>query len=222
MSNKLRHIPLKIAGVIGLLSTAFYLAVAVGQETGVGPAALWLVMMASASLLAWFADEFEGRRAAIVAAGLFFILGIASPPFFAVVFLVAVVLCVLGFVDFRPRADGRPEGDWLVIAYRSGKEMVPPDKSGETLLSIADGRVSGTMGVNRLTGRWEDTSIVAPMATTGMAGPPELMDQERILLDHLQHFDSVEIADDGMTLSRNGLVMVELERQGTAEPDPTS
>ena len=97
MNKTLRPLPLKIAGVIGILSTAFYLAVAVGQEAGLGPAVFWVVLMATASLLAWYADEFPGRRAAIVAAVLFFVLGVVSPDFFAVVFLLAVVLCFIGF-----------------------------------------------------------------------------------------------------------------------------
>lgn len=95
-----RPLPLKIAGGIGMLATAFYLAVVVGHEDGVGPALFWLALMASAALLAWFADQFPGRRAAITAAGIFFVLGIFSPIFLALVFLLAVILCVIGFVDF--------------------------------------------------------------------------------------------------------------------------
>jgi len=93
--------PLKIAGAIGAFVTAYYLAVAVGQPEGVGPAVFWLVMMATASLLAWFADQFPGRRAAITSAVLFFVLGILSPIFFAIVFLAAVILCMVGFLEFR-------------------------------------------------------------------------------------------------------------------------
>lgn len=102
----LRPIPLRIAGVIGILTTAFYLAVAVGQEAGVGPALFWLVVMAIASLLAWYAEEFPGRRAAIAAAALFFVLGVVSPDFFAIVFLVAVVLCFIGFAGFSKSPSG--------------------------------------------------------------------------------------------------------------------
>lgn len=86
-----------------MFTFAFYLAVAVGQDAGLGPAIPWLVLMATASFLAWFADQFQGRRAAMAAAAIFFVLGIVSPIFFAIVFLVAVVLCVIGFVDFSRR-----------------------------------------------------------------------------------------------------------------------
>ena len=96
----LRPLPLKIAGVIGVFVMAFYLAVAIGDPEGIGPAIFWVVLMGTAAVLAWFADQFEGKRAAYGAAALFFVLGILSPPLFAAVFLVAVVLCVVGFVNF--------------------------------------------------------------------------------------------------------------------------
>lgn len=73
----------------------------VGETDAVERVAIfWLVVMATAALLAWFADEFQGRRAAVAAAVLFFILGILSPILFAVIFLVAVSLCVIGFVEW--------------------------------------------------------------------------------------------------------------------------
>jgi hypothetical protein len=69
-------------------------------EEGIGPAILWLVLMAAGSLLAWFAGQLALRRAAMAAAGIFFILGLVSPIILAIAFLVAVVLCVAGFIDF--------------------------------------------------------------------------------------------------------------------------
>lgn len=98
-----RPIPLKIAAVIGVLVTAMYLAVAIGQPEGIGPAIFWMVLIATASGLAWFADQFEGRTAAVVAAVIFFVLGILSAPLLAIIFLVAVLLCMVGFVRFPKR-----------------------------------------------------------------------------------------------------------------------
>lgn len=95
----IRPIPLKIAGVIGVFVMAFYIATAVDRPAGLGLTVFWSVLMGVASLLAWFADQFEGKRVAYIAAGLFFVLGILSPPFFAAVFLVAVLLCFVGFVS---------------------------------------------------------------------------------------------------------------------------
>ena len=95
-----RPLPLKIAGGIGLLITAFYLAVAVGGEEGIGPAIFWLALMAAGAALAWYAGQFQQRKAAIAAAGIFFVLGLVSPFILALAFLAAVILCVVGFVDF--------------------------------------------------------------------------------------------------------------------------
>lgn len=100
LSPTVRPLPLKIAGGIGLLVTSFYLAVAVGQDEGIGPAIFWLVIMAAGALLAWYAGQFEQRKAAMAAAGIFFVLGLVSPFILALAFLVAVVFCVIGFVDF--------------------------------------------------------------------------------------------------------------------------
>jgi hypothetical protein len=52
---------------------------------------------------------------------------------------------------------------------------------GEASLRLEDGRLSGTGGINRLTGVYgvEGSSLVfGPIATTKMAGPPERMDRE--------------------------------------------
>jgi len=53
------------------------------------------------------------------------------------------------------------------------------------------------------------------LAVTRMAGPAELMAQEGALLEHLQSADAIEVVEDGMFLSRDGLFAMELERRGT-------
>lgn len=100
LSGEVRPVPLKIAGVIGMLTTALYLTVVLNQGDGFGPELFWLVLMATAALLAWYADRFAGRRGAMAAAAIFFVLGLVSPWVLAVAFLAAVVLCIVGFVDF--------------------------------------------------------------------------------------------------------------------------
>lgn len=100
IAQKVRPLPLKIAGGLGMLISALYLSVVVGQDEGIGPALLWLLLMAAGASLAWIAGQFQHRKAAMAAAGIFFVLGLVSPIILAVAFLVAVVLCVVGFVDF--------------------------------------------------------------------------------------------------------------------------
>jgi heat shock protein HslJ len=115
----------------------------------------------------------------------------------------------------------RLDGTWVVTSYRSDDEMIVPDHRVEAHLNIDGNRISGTMGVNRYMGQIEEGLPGEPLAATRMAGPPELMRQEDILLDHLQKADAVEVFE-GMTLSRDGLILVELRRRGTESPEPSS
>ena len=99
--------------------------------------------------------------------------------------------------------------------------MVEPAEGALAYLVVDGARVGGTMGINRFAGQLEDDSSFGALATTRMAGPPELMLQEDTLLEHLQGVDDVEVTGDGMFLRRDGLLLVELERSGTIE-DPTT
>jgi hypothetical protein len=100
-SKGLIRIPLRIAGIIGLASAVIYIGVALGQEdTSLLPQAFfWFGVMFTAGLLAWFADRLEqrGRRSAMIAAGLFFVVAVFSDTVFAMVYLLATVLSVAGF-----------------------------------------------------------------------------------------------------------------------------
>ncbi|HSM45029.1 MAG TPA: META domain-containing protein [Acidimicrobiia bacterium] len=107
------------------------------------------------------------------------------------------------------------DGSWTVTAYRSGDEIAVPDDRIEAQLVVEDGRISGSMGVNRFAGEIGDGLPVGALAVTRMAGPAELMAQEDILLEHLQSADAIEVVDDGMFLTRGGLFVMELERRGT-------
>ena len=71
--------------------------------------------------------------------------------------------------------------EWTVQAL--GVEVTSPPKP--QLSFGADGRLSGTTGVNRLMGEFEVRDgllVVGNAATTRMAGPPEAMEQEQRLL----------------------------------------
>jgi heat shock protein HslJ len=96
------------------------------------------------------------------------------------------------------------------------------DQRAETLLAVDGTRIAGTMGVNRFAGQLDDVSPFGALAMTRMAGPPELMLQEDLLIEHLQAADTVEVIDDGMFLLSDGLLLVELERSGTIEEPVTS
>lgn len=104
-SRIIRPIPLKIAGVIGILSAVLYLAVIVGVEdrSGFPQAYLWLAIMLSAGVLAWFADRVTGkeRRMALGAAVLFFFLAMFSSPVFVLVYLTATFLAGFGWFGVK-------------------------------------------------------------------------------------------------------------------------
>jgi heat shock protein HslJ len=108
------------------------------------------------------------------------------------------------------------------MSYRSGDEMLIPDDRAAASLTIDGTLVSGSMGVNRFSGQMGAEFPIGPIATTRMAGPPELMLQEDTILEHLQEADTIEVIEDGMTLSRDGLLLVELERTETALSDLSS
>ncbi len=84
-----------------------------------------------------------------------------------------------------PSAAG-PAGKWLAEDIRGGGVI---DRL-QTVLEIAvDGAVTGTGGCNRMTGRATvsgEKIIFGSMASTRMACPPAVMDQERKFFDALR------------------------------------
>ncbi len=84
--------------VIGEASPEDYLA-----------AGFWFVVMIAAGLLAWFADRLSTRqsRRAIGALALFFVLGVISTMAVGLLYLGAVVLCLIGLA---PRLENEPAG----------------------------------------------------------------------------------------------------------------
>lgn len=111
------------------------------------------------------------------------------------------------------------QGTWVVLSYRSGEEMVIADERTEARLTFDGSLVTGSMGVNRFSGQLDAQFPIEALVTTSMAGPPELMRQEDTLLEHLQEADTIDVIGDGMTMSLDGLLLVELERTGTGISD---
>jgi len=84
-----------------------------------------------------------------------------------------------------------PGSSWSVTAYNNGKQAVvgPVEGSELTLEFGTDGSVSGNSGVNTFSGTFEstgDTVSITGLASTKMAGEPELMEQETAYLKALQ------------------------------------
>lgn len=115
------------------------------------------------------------------------------------------------------------DGTWVVAAYRSGDDLVAPQDQGpDATLTIEDGSVFGSMGINRFTGSVERGLIAGPLATTRMSGPTRLMEQEDSLLRHLTDADAIEVDGNGMTVYCAGLNVIELRRSGTNDDDHSS
>ena len=116
------------------------------------------------------------------------------------------------------------QGTWNLVRYLSDEEMVVPSPGGREPphLTVDGNRIAGTMGVNRLIGEIGEDGLPGPLATTMMAGPPELMEQEAIVLELLRAADTVDVGETGMTWSRSGLNLVEFQRSGTISTDRPS
>lgn len=98
----MRRLPLRSAGIIGVVSALVYLGgvLGLGDTEFLPQAVFWFVVMLAAGLLAWFAGKFRsrGRAAAMTAAILFFVVALFSgASVFVVAFLVAALLSVAGF-----------------------------------------------------------------------------------------------------------------------------
>lgn len=77
-------------------------------------------------------------------------------------------------VGLKPMTEQLLEGDWLVVEI--GGELVDP--GAPRSVRFEGGRVTGRVGVNRFTGSFSiegDVLEVGPVASTRMAGPPEMM-----------------------------------------------
>lgn len=98
------------------------------------------------------------------------------------------------------------------MSYRTEDGWSHPN---DAYLEIEGDRIGGTMGVNRVMGSLDEHGLPGPLATTLMAGPPRLMEQEQQLLRHLGESDSVVVGKQGMTVLHQGLPLVEFTRSGT-------
>ena len=92
-----------------------------------------------------------------------------------------------------------PGSKWVVTGYNNGKEAVtvPAVDSTLTVEFGTDGKVGGDGGVNTFSGRLRVRALsvkIGPLASTKMAGPPELMTQEAAYLTALQNATTWEIS----------------------------
>lgn len=97
-------------------------------------------------------------------------------------------------------ADSAIHGTEWTVQELGGVVTEPPKPQ---LSFGADGRLTGTTGVNRLMGQFEVRDgllVVGDAATTRMAGPPEAMEQEQRLLELLGAEQAFDITGDTLEI----------------------
>ena len=79
-------------------------------------------------------------------------------------------------------------------------------------LKFEGGKLAIFGGVNQLTGSYgliDGKAVIGDLASTKMAGPPELMDQEQAFAKALASVDDYRVQGDELTLSSDGVVVAE-------------
>jgi heat shock protein HslJ len=107
------------------------------------------------------------------------------------------------------------EGVWRVELMATEEGLSPLVEGSEILVEMAGDRVSGR-ALNRFTGSLGGGRPFGVLATTRMAGPPEIMSQEEAFLKYLQSVDHV--AAERVNLEAAGRVVLVLRRGGSQMP----
>ena len=94
--------------------------------------------------------------------------------------------------------------EWTLVELDGAPVEVGPDEIQPTIaLDLEESRVSGSGGVNRLTGTFalsESELRFGPLATTRMAGPESAMQREHSFLAALERVTSYELDGTALTL----------------------
>jgi heat shock protein HslJ len=101
-------------------------------------------------------------------------------------------------------------GMWRATGLRSDGGMNPILSGSAITMEIVGANVSGHSGVNRYSGGLVG-GVLGPMASTMMAGSPDLMEQERCYLDFLTGSVPVRTGDTSLELTLEGEVVVAME-----------
>ena len=108
---------------------------------------------------------------------------------------------------------------WEVIGYNNGKQAVTSVLAGTTLTAEfgKDGNLSGNSGCNTYNGTYTvtgDQIKIGPLATTRMACPQEIMDQETQYLAALQTAATYRVEGTGMELrTQEGALAVDFSKK---------
>ncbi|WP_295884090.1 META domain-containing protein [uncultured Thiohalocapsa sp.] len=103
-------------------------------------------------------------------------------------------------------ASGLEDQDWQLARYRTEAGLTDAAEGGaRAVLRFEDGRVGGSAGCNRLLGGYsleDEVLTIAPnMASTMMACPPPLMEQEQAVIAALGQVAGYGLTDTGLALT---------------------
>jgi heat shock protein HslJ len=116
---------------------------------------------------------------------------------------------------------------WEVIGYNNGKQAVTSVLAGTTLTAEfgKDGSLTGNSGCNTYNGTYTvtgDQIEIGPLATTRMACPQEIMDQETLYLAALQTAATYRVEGSGMELrTKDGALAANFRVKPAASTVPT-
>ncbi|NBC15312.1 MAG: META domain-containing protein [Gammaproteobacteria bacterium] len=120
--------------------------------------------------------------------------------------LLAALLLAVGLPGTAWAAAGLEDRDWQLTQYRTDAGLTDAVEADRpAVLRFEDGRLGGSAGCNRLLGGYtvdgEELRIRPNLASTMMACPPPLMDQEQAVTAALPQVASFDVSDDGLVLT---------------------
>ncbi len=134
-------------------------------------------------------------------------------PVHALAFALPVLLAALCACASRGQIPPAPPVGHFDVASIDGTDV---SGTGLELEFAADGRVTGSTGVNRCSGRTlvegGDLSFT-PLITTRRAGPPAAMERERLFLATLTRVNGWRLANGDIVLLVGGHVAMRLTRR---------
>jgi heat shock protein HslJ len=136
---------------------------------------------------------------------------------FVALLAVGIGFATAAVVAAEPAAEGEAKltGDWKLV-----KLSEEPTAAGAiiTLSVDAEGKVSGSTGVNRFAGQLaKELRLFGPLAMTRRAGPPEAMAVEAAYAKALDEATRFTIKDDKLTLFAGDKPRLVFERQKPPE-----
>jgi heat shock protein HslJ len=128
---------------------------------------------------------------------------------------------------FKAQSQDLAGTSWEVIGYNNGKQAVTSVLAGTTLTAEfgKNGSLSGNSGCNTYNGTYTvtgDQIKIGPLATTRMACPQEIMDQETQYLAALQTAATYRVEGTGLDLrTQEGALAVDFQVKPSASTVPT-